>query len=420
MQPTKIPHKKQNSFVLLKKSYRWLYHFYIRYLFKRDTILATISVFFVIGLLGLMPLNTSILNPFKTALKDLDFNDISYSILKKNDGTPLDNRIVIVNIGDADRLGIAMMIEKIRSAKPKVIGLDAQFEGPRDQQKDSVLRQIISSTPNLVTVSKIDWKNKATPEQVGYFGVLSPKKGYANFIGEDGGTIRNFSPYEKIGGKKYESFPVALVEKADSNALLKLQHRHKEYEVINYSRKEEQYMIFNGTDVLEDNTAPELFQNKIVLMGYINPDPFNVEDKHFTPMNPKFAGKSIPDMNGIIIHANIISMILDGTYIRNVPTGLFWILTILICWLHVALFMRYYIEQHIWFHIVAKIAQIFFAILSVYIGIVFFDWFGLKIDTKISLIVIILAIDIIYFYEAIAVWLHVKFGFKTNFHSNSH
>jgi len=152
MQPTKIPQKKQNSFVLLKKSYRWLYHFYIRYLFKRDTIFATISVFFVIGLLGLMPLNTSILNPFKTALKDLDFNDISYSILKKNDGTPLDNRIVIVNIGDADRLGIALMLEKIRSAKPKVIGLDDQFEGPRDQQKDSALNHLIKSTPNLVIV----------------------------------------------------------------------------------------------------------------------------------------------------------------------------------------------------------------------------------------------------------------------------
>ncbi|MBP6687721.1 MAG: hypothetical protein KA160_07665, partial [Lacibacter sp.] len=130
--------------------------------------------------------------------------------------------------------------------------------------------------------------------------------------------------------------------------------------------------------------------------------------------------KSTPDMNGIVIHANIISMILDGKYIRSIPSGIFWIITILIAWMHVALFMRYYIEEHIWFHIVAKLAQIFFAILSVYIGIMFFDWFSIKIDTKISLIVIILAIDIIYFYEALAVWLHTKFGFQTSFHSKSH
>ncbi len=397
-----------------------MHRFYLRYLIKRDTILATFSVFFVIGLLGLLPFDSGILNPFKTALKDLDFNDISYSVLHKNAGTPIDNRIIIINIGNADRLGLAAMIEKIRQAKPKVIGLDVQFAGPKDPQHDSLLRHMIGSTPNLVIVSRIDWSNKTNTEQVGYFGIYTPNRGYANFIGEDGGTIRNFSPFEKVDGKFYPSFATAIVARADSTAYQKLKHRKKEYEVINYSRKEEQYLLIDGLDLLENNTTTDFFHNKIILMGYINPDPYNVEDKHFTPLNAKFAGKSIPDMNGIIVHANIISMLLDANYIQDVPSWLFWLLTILICWMHVALFMRYYIEEHIWFHIVAKMAQIFFAILSVYIGIQFFSWFNLKIDTKISLIVIILAIDIIYFYEALAVWLHSKFGFKTNFHSKSH
>lgn len=420
MEPPKHQIKKSSQSNILKRGYLWLNHFYLRYLYKRDTILATISVFVVIGLLALVPINSSILNPFKTALKDLDFNDIAYSVLNKNAGTPLDNRIIIVNIGNADRLAIATMIEKIRLSNPKVIGLDVQFGGPKDPLQDSLLRTIIATTSNLVLVSRIDWKNIEEPEQVGYFGKYAAKKGFANFIGEDGGTIRNFSPFEKINGKEYQSLSAAIVAKADSIAYLKLIQRHKEYEVINYSRKTEQYMLIDGTSLLEDNTAPDLFKDKIVMMGYINPDPFNVEDKHFTPMNPKFAGKSIPDMNGIIVHANIISMMLDGNYIRDVPTWLFWIITMIICWLHVALFMRYYIEDHLWFHLVAKIAQIFFAILSVYIGILCFDWFSLKIDTKVSLIVIILAIDVIYFYEALAVWLHQKFGFKTNFHSKTH
>lgn len=420
MQPPKKPQAKSNRKGFLIKAYHRFYHFYLRYLFKRDTILSTISVFLFIGLLGFLPLNTSILNPFKTALKDLDFNDISYSVLNKNAGTPIDNRIVIVNIGNADRLGIAFMIEKIRVAKPKVIGLDVQFDGPREPEKDSALRHMIGSTPNLVIASSLDWQKKATPEQVGYFGIYTPNRGFVNFIGEEGGTIRYFSPAEKSDGKVYQSFPMALASFTDKKAVERLKHRHKEYEIINYSRKIDQYMIIDGNDLLEDKTAPELFANKVVLMGYINPDPFNVEDKHFTPLNKHFAGKSIPDMNGIIIHANILSMIFDGTYIGHIPSWLFWFLTILICWLHVALFMRYYIENHIWFHLVAKIAQIFFAILSVYIGIIFFDWFSIKIDTKISLIVIIFAIDIIYFYEALAVWLHNKYGFKTNFHSKSH
>lgn len=412
--------KKSSSFI--KRAYHWLYHFYLRYLFKRDTILSTFSVFIVIGLFSLLPLNTSILNPFKTALKDLDFNDISYSVLNKNENTPIDNRIVILNIGNADRMGLALMIEKIRMANPKVIGLDVEFNGPREPQSDSLLRHMIGSTPNLVIGSKLDWTKKTEPENIGYFGVFTSNRGYVNLIGEDGGTIRNFSPFEKTKYKSevYTSLPVAIIAKADSAAFLRLKNRKREYEIIHYSRKLEQYMLIDGTDLLEDNVSPDLFKDKIVLMGYINPDPYNVEDKHFTPLNKQFAGKSTPDMNGIVIHANIISMVLDGKYIRDIPSGIFWVITILIAWLHVALFMRYYIEEHIWFHLVAKLAQIFFAILSVYFGIMCFDWFSIKIDTKISLIVIILAIDIIYFYEALAVWLHTKFGFQTSFHSKSH
>jgi CHASE2 domain-containing sensor protein len=431
MQPPKTTKKKKSFLSFLKKptswlfqsfkkSYHWLHHFYLRYLYKRDTILATISVFLVIGFLGLIPINTSILNPFKTALKDLDFNDISYSVLKKNAGTPIDNRIIIVNIGNADRMGLALMIEKLRAAKPKAIGLDVEFNGAREPEKDSLMQHMVASTPELVVASRIIWKNKTASLDVGYFGIFTTNNGYVNLIGEDGGTIRNFSPFEKANGKLYKSFPAAIAEKADKKAFEQLQHRNREVEVIHYSRTIEQYMVLEGEDVIQDNIAPELLKDKIILMGYINPDPYNVEDKHYTPLNKQFAGKSTPDMNGIIVHANIISMILDAKYIKEIPTWLFWIITILIAWLHVALFMRYYIEEHIWFHLVAKLAQIFFAILSVYTGIVFFDWFSIKIDTKISLIVIILAIDIIYFYEALAVWLHTKFGFHTNFHSKAH
>lgn len=420
MQPHKIKPKRKNRFQFIEKAYGWSHRFYFRYLFKRDTILATLSVFFVIALFGLLPLNTSILNPFKTALNDLDFNDISYSTLNKNASTPFDNRIIIVNIGNADRLGLANMIEKIRFAKPKAMGLDVVFNGPKDPHNDSLLAEIIKTTPNLVIASRIDWQEKVNVEQIGYFGNNTANRGYVNLIGEYGGTIRNFSPFESINGKQYLSFPAAILATANNKLFQQLILRKREYEVINYARKEEKYMILDGMDLLEDNIAPELFKDKIVLMGYLNLDPFNVEDKHFTPMNKNFAGKSIPDMYGIVIHANILSMVLDGNYIKDIPKWLFWIITILVAWLHVALFMRYYIEEHIWFHLVAKLAQIFFAILSVYIGIQLFNTYNLKIDTKISLIVIILAIDIIYFYEALAVWLHTKFGFHTNFHSKSH
>ncbi len=426
MQPHKINPKRKNRFQFIKKAYRWSHAFYFKYLFKRDTILATLSVFLVIAMLGLIPLDSGILNPFKTALKDLDFNDISYSALKKNSETPFDNRIIILNIGNADRQGLATMIEKIRAAKPKVIGLDVVFNGPREPTPDSLLSKVINTTPNLVIASSIIWNDttiKGTKKEklnIGYFGASTSNRGYVNLIGENVGTIRTFSRSEIVGGEKCLSFPSAILSIANNQSFQELFNRKKEFETINYTRREEKYMLLEGNDLLEDKIATDFFKDKIVLMGYINPDPFNIEDKHFTPMNNNFAGKSIPDMNGIVIHANVLSMVLDANYIKDIPKWLFWLITILVAWLHVALFMRYYIEEHIWFHLVAKMAQIFFAILSVYIGIQFFTWFNLKIDTKISLIVIILAIDIIYFYEALAVWLHTRFGFHTNFHSKSH
>jgi uncharacterized membrane protein (DUF2068 family) len=39
---------------------------------------------------------------------------------------------------------------------------------------------------------------------------------------------------------------------------------------------------------------------------------------------------------------------------------------------------------------------------------------------KMPIIVIVLAIDVIYFYEAFALWLHKRWGFHTLFHHNTH
>jgi CHASE2 domain-containing sensor protein len=176
------------------------------------------------------------------------------------------------------------------------------------------------------------------------------------------------------------------------------------------------YPFVEGNDVLSGNIVDTMFTNKIVLLGYISSSPNDIEDMHFTPMNPKMGGKTLPDMNGIVIHANSLSMAMDKNYIHTSPFWVNWIVTILIAWLHISLFIRYYIDAHLWFHLVAKTAQIISAIFFVFLSIQCLSLFNLKIDMKMPVTVIILAIDIIYFYEAFAVWLHEKYGFKTIFH----
>ena len=388
---------------------------YRKYLYERDTVFATIGVFIVIGLLALLPLNTGLLNPVKKAFADFDFNDLAYAkVGKKTDS--IDPRIVIVNIGMADRAVLAGLVEKVASQKPKAIGLDAYFDGERDPESDSLLRKVMHSTPQLIMASRIRWEQDSLIENRGYFAMPGKSFGYVNLIGEDRGTIRYFTPFENYEDTELTSFSAALLNLADQAAAKKLHTRHKDLETINFRRQLDKYPFAEGNDVLLGNVVDTMFTNKIVLLGYVSSSPNDIEDMHFTPMNPKMGGKAAPDMNGIVIHANILSMAMDKKYIHSSPFWVNWIITILIAWLHVSLFIRYYIDTHLWFHLVAKTAQIISAIFFVFLSIKCLELFSLKIDMKMPVTVIILAIDIIYFYEAFAVWLHEKYGFKTIFH----
>jgi len=360
-----------------------------------------------------------VLNPMKLALKDFDFNDIAYAKLEKTANVPVDKRIVVVNTGHLDRAELGFLIEKVSSYRPKVIGLDIYFAGTREPDKDSILGEAFKKTKNLVGVSVGVWDKQGFTIEKNNFDSVITKRGYANLIGEEIGTIRYYSPFEKVGHEKYPQITTAIIKEFDHEAYEKLEKRHKEQEFINYKRRVnndvKQYQIIESEDMMADNVDSNLLKNKIVLLGYINHDHNDVEDKKFTPMNDKFAGKAIPDMNGIIVQANIISMVLDQDYIHKTPKWVAWLMAIVIGWIHMSLFIRYYLESHIWFHLVAKLAQLFSVIFFAYVGIFAFDKFEVKLDMKYTLYVIALAVDVIYFYEAFVGWLHRKFGYQTIF-----
>lgn len=120
-------------------------------------------------------------------------------------------------------------------------------------------------------------------------------------------------------------------------------------------------------------------------------------------------------MNGVFVQANIITMILDGNYVTKMPKWVAWLVAIVIGWVHMSLFIRYYLDSHIWFHLVAKLAQVFSVLFFAYLGILIYEQYHIKLDMKYTLYVIALAVDVIYFYEAFVGWLHRKFGYQTIF-----
>lgn len=396
-----------------------------KYLYERDTMFATIAVFIFLILLGLIPINFYVLNPMKMALKDFDFNDIAYAKAHKDDEIKEDKRIIIVNTGVLDRAEIGFLIEKVNEYKPKVIGLDIYFEGEKDPQKDSILREAFRKTKNLVAVSVAEPTEHEIEIKKNYFDDVLPKRGYANLLGEDIGTIRYYSPFEKIASKRYPHITSAIVKEYNDSAYEKLEKRHKQVETINFMRTvnnedKKKYQVLEPEDLYNDNVDSSLLKGKIVLLGYVNLDPNNIEDKKFTPMNHKFYGKQHPDMNGIIVQANIISMVLDKNYINKMPSWVAWVFAILIGWLHMSLYIRYYLESHIWFHLVAKLTQVFSVIFFAYLGMIIYDKFRVRLDMKYTLYVIALAVDVIYFYEAFATWMHKKYKYQTIFSHPHH
>jgi len=388
-----------------------------KYLYERDTLFATIAVFVLLILIGMIKLNFYVLNPMKLALKDFDFNDISYSKLQKGKFDSVDRDIIIVNTGHLDRAELGFLIEKVNTYHPKVIGLDIFFTYPKDEEpeKDSILREALLKTKNLVAVSVGYWERDSFKIVPNAFDDVILKRGYANLIGEEVGTIREYSAFEIVNHDKYPQITTAIVKEYDSLAYKALVKRNKKQDIINYSKRIDQYQTLEAEDLLTDNVEGYILKNKIVLLGYISRDPNDVEDKKFTPMNNNFVGKAIPDMNGIVVQANIITMALEGKYIKKMPKWVAWVVAIIIGWIHMSLFIRYYLESHIWFHLVAKVAQLFSVIFFAYLGMFIFDKFEVKLDMKYTLYVIALAVDVIYFYEAFVGWLHRKYGYQTIF-----
>lgn len=419
-----MPPAKDSFHKKLGKGVRKYHRHITKYLYERDTIFATIWVFLFIIILSQLPTkNLYFLNPIKLSLEDFEFNDISYAKLNKGKNTGVDDRISIVNIGHLNREELSMLIEKTASMKPKMMGLDALFYGPgEDPRQDSLLSETFRKTPNLVIAQQLQFSHEGdTITTIGDYLKTGAQYGHVNFFHDSISTIRFFDPYEKdYKKKKFPAFTTQLIKGYDEAAYKKLLKKNDNKVYINYTRRQNQYLIIEPEKIMMDGVDDSAILNRIVLFGYISQGPTDIEDKKFTPMNERFAGKSIPDMNGIVVHANIISMVLDDNYIKKLPSWVNWLVAVIIGWLHMSFFVRYYLENHIWFHLVAKIAQVASAIIFVYLGMLLFDMYNIKLDMKYSLLTIVLAVDVIYFYEAFAVWMHKKFHYHTVFHQKHH
>ncbi len=371
------------------------------------------------------------------AFKEFEITDIVFSQLRD---TPLvDQRIVVVNMGNLSRREVAQQINIIRQYKPKVIGIDSYFDcegGLRDsincpQLLDTLgnllLAYEIQEAGNVVLVSKLMQKTKTDLDKtlIDFYDSLeysdsifstNAKYGFANLVTnppaahqEDVKQCRSFIPKYKVGDKDHYAFAVQLCMAYDSAKTMRFLARNKEEEIINYrgnieiqdirlkSVREKDTettnypLMFYSIDVEQlangEFFKEDFFTDKIVIIGFLGAyfGEFTWSDKYFTPLNKKAAGRANPDMFGVVVHANIVAMILNEDYVEELPDWAQIAIAIIVCFFTVISFIIIDKRLPMWFDTLSVTIQVIQIIITSAIIVFAFKWFSMKLDLSLSL-----------------------------------
>ena len=156
------------------------------------------------------------------------------------------------------------------------------------------------------------------------------------------------------------------------------------------------FMALDWMDVFNENFTEDMIKDKIVIIGSLGEN-FNerywIEDKFFTPMNKRYAGRADLDMYGVVIHANIVSMVLDGDFLDKNSQLQGWIIAVIICFLNVAGFTLIYRKLPLWYDGVTKIIQLLEVMILMAIIVGVFNVYALQLELTIAIIGVLLAGD---------------------------
>lgn len=394
--------------------------------FHKDILFSTLFVFLVMYLLRLFVFNIDFLSPIANTFKDFQFSDIYYSKLKEKHPNKLDTNIVLVNIAYNSREEIAQQIHVINQYEPVVIGLDVMFEKPMDPHTDSILAAEIADADNIVMASYFINSDEDTE----YFAnnITSDNQfrkntleGYINFPSfETEATIRYFTPKLSYKDEIHYCFAAMIASEYNKASFEKLMKRWPASERIDYTGNTESFIVFDADEINISNPVLSVMKGKIVLLGFMGPDLKTkvLEDIHFTPLNPKFSGRSFPDMYGVLIHTNILTTILSGNYTLKMPFWISIVMAFVLTYLWMYFFIKYYVKRLIWYQIIVRSLQLIVSIIIVGVDMFLFSSFNFKMDAMILVVPILLSIDILDIYEVIVLWLNKKFRCKTLFAEN--
>lgn len=395
-----------------------------------DTIFCTLFVFIFLGVTYFTASHFDLFKPLSATLGDFEMTDIIYSRRENADGSSYnlrddyvvaDTNIILVNIGQLDRRGIAAQVNIVNEQQPKLIAIDTIFERASTHFADSMLADALSKVQNLIVGTHIYQSKNSMGEYDSLATVYAPfyanaQIAYLNFSTSDAAhkyeVSRVFSPEKRINDSlTLPAFATQIAKVAYPEAYQKLQKRNRSEELINFRCSENQYTTLDINDIFN----PELnisFKDKVVILGYMGPylGSQSWEVKYFTPLNEKYIGKTAPDMFEIGIHANIVSMIYEGGYIKEMPKWLCILIGVFLCAVNITLFL--WINKWLprWYDAITKTIQFFEIIILLYVVLLVFSHFSYKIDLTLGLTALLFAGDLLEIYVAVVknIAMHIK------------
>ena len=224
--------------------------------------------------------------------------------------------------------------------------------------------------------------------------------GFANFdFDNNSNVVRTFVGKKKINHKTYSSFATQLAES----------HLAKDIENFNlfktnrikYYGRQKSFFTFDKEQLfnLKDKS---ILSGKIVIIGYVGRNDlrneFDIEDKHFTPLNKEISGKRIPDMHGSIIHANIVHMLLNNYKMKTV--SIFWNILISVVLLFIGIVYFIWLEEKkmIGFLVLKRVILFVFTVLLMWLVFWFFSK-EIVFDGTVTIGFVLLGCSLIIYYK---------------------
>ncbi len=369
----------------------------------RDRILMVAAIFGAVIAISSIPLSFDFLNPISRAIADFDITDLAQSQFRDDSAFPPDTAIVIVNIGELDRAGIAGLITTITAHQPRVIGVDAFFRHEKQPHSDSLLEEAFSQAPNLVLPCELlDTNDDGTFDSLATshsrFHRHARHVGFANVIASTERsfrTVRYFSPREEVGATVVPNFAVAIAHLFDSLRTASYLSADNSVEEIAYLGNTDKFYVLDWTQLMSDSTTARLVRDKIVLLGYLGTQftgtVTTLEDAFFTPLNDHYVGRSFPDMYGVVVHANIISQILQQRRISSVAEPVIAGIAALLCWWNVGRLSTWHRRLPMLYDGLALVLVIVESLLVLFLTVYLYHRFTVRVPTTVLLMSIALA-----------------------------